>query len=405
MILKIFSDCCICFAILAAGPVQCQMPLLVPALICGLAAGIATFFEGKGWSALRRLCSLLPLSCLLLAENGGHGFVLAVPAVYTAITIARGRLELEYSSYRYFFVRSLVLLGVVGAVAYIWNFLTQLTSEQTLQLNGMAIVRYALVHLLCGVVLQRQLRLGVGYRAEGGRRQMSMLLGTAAAVAVGFAAAEPLLRQGLAKIMRAAFSLLLTPFVFVVELVMQLIANAKRTESDKRDFDEFLAHMQNVMTEGMQQNQGQPGEPAAPTEFDPMVIWAILVGILLLIAALLLLRSFRKQVADAPAGELTGRLVSKPKKKPAPLSNRARVRQMYRDFLRLEQDLGLKLQPSDTSADVLCRIHRSTHRPSAEQLRQVYLLARYDDRQNITRSQVEQAKQAVKGTRSTKNSH
>mgnify|MGYP003299282575 CR=1 FL=1 len=87
------------------------------------------------------------------------------------------------------------------------------------------------------------------------------------------------------------------------------------------------------------------------------------------------------------------------KKKQPLLSNRTRVRQAYRSFLRAEQDLGMRLHSSDTSEDVLGRIHRSTDRAGAAELRNVYLVARYDERQNISRKQVDQAKHALRATR------
>jgi hypothetical protein len=87
------------------------------------------------------------------------------------------------------------------------------------------------------------------------------------------------------------------------------------------------------------------------------------------------------------------------KKKASKLSNRHKVRQLYREFLRAENGWGLKLKKNDTSADVLRRIHPETDKESAAALRQVYLAARYDDRQNISREQVSEAKQALKGTR------
>lgn len=398
MILKIFSDCCICFAILGSGPVKFAMPLLLPALLCGVTAGIAAFFDRKGLDTLRRLCAALPLGCLLLAEGGAQLLILAVPAVYTASVILRGNLELEYSSYRHFFVRSLMLLGGVYVVVNIWIFLTQITNEAVFRPDAAVILRYGLVHLLCGVVLQRQLRLGVGYRAEGARRQMAMLLGTAAAIVLGFLVAEPFLRQGLGKVVRELLTLVLTPFAFLLDLAGRLIARLMNTDKEDYDYQEFLNHWENVMM-GAGQNAGQD-RPHEQISIDPNAIWSVLAGVVVLVAAVLLIRSFHKRSADADAGELTGRVLAAPKKKKTPaMSNRGRVRQCYRDFLRAEKELGMKFKRSDTSQDVLSRIHARTDRPSADALRQVYLQARYDDRQNITRGQVERAKQALRGTR------
>ena len=71
ILLKIFSDCCLIFAILCAGPVSLAVPALIPALICGIAAALATFCEDKGWSALCKLCAALPLCCVLLGGSIG----------------------------------------------------------------------------------------------------------------------------------------------------------------------------------------------------------------------------------------------------------------------------------------------------------------------------------------------
>lgn len=400
MLLKIFSDCCICFAILGSGPVEFAVPLLLPALICGVAACIATFFDEKCWDVLRRLCAVLPFACLLLADNGGQMLILAVPAVYTAVVILRGDLHLEYSGYRHFFIRSLMLLGVVYIVANIWLFLTQITNEAVLQLDAAVILRYGLVHLLCGVVLQRQLRLGVGYRAEGGRRQMAILLGTAATIVVVFLAAEPLLRQGIGVVLRQLLSLILMPFGFLLDLVRRLFALLPRSENDEKEYEEFTEYIGGILG-NIEQILGKPQEdPSAPTTIDATAIWAVLAGIFVLVAAVLLLRSFYKRRGDLAPSDMTSRVVTAPKKKKtSTFSNRSKVRQLYRDFLRAEKNLGMKLMPNNTSQDVLARIHTSTHRPSADDLRQVYLSARYDDRKHISRDQVERAKRALKGTR------
>ena len=136
-----------------------------------------------------------------------------------------------------------------------------------------------------------------------------------------------------------------------------------------------------------------------------IIIASVVVAVLLLIAAVLLYKSFQKRRVFADTGKIKLSVVDPPKKnRPSVLSNRHKVRQMYREFLRTENGWGLKLKKNDTSADVLRRIHQDTDKESAVALRQVYLSARYDDRQNITREQVNAAKQALKGTKNRKRS-
>lgn len=402
MLLKIFSDCCICFAILGTGPVSFSIPLLLPALLCGLGAAVATFFDRKNLSVLRCLSAVIPLCCLLLADSRAAGLLLAVPAVYASGVILRGRLELEYSGYRHYFMRSLILLAVVYAVALTWNFLTQITSTVTMQMNADVVLRYGLVHLLCGVVLQRQLRLGVGNRAAGGRRQLVSLVGTTTTLVVGFLAAEPLLRRSAGMLLRQALAVLSAPVGFVVEKVGRWISNLMRSDGDEEAYEEFMDHMHSIGLGGLA-GDVQPGQVPVEPGLNATALWTILVGALLLVAAIILLRSFLKRTAELDSGEQMVRMVHVPKKKKAPVfSNRSRVRQVYRDFLRVEKNLGMKLKRSDTSEDVLLRIHKDTDKTGAAQLRQVYLLARYDDRENITRTHVEQARMAIKNARQSK---
>ena len=402
MILKIFSDCCICFALLASGPVDFSISPLIPALICGIAAGIGSFCSHKNWTFLRIVSLFLPFTCLILAEGGAETVLLAIPAGYTAFVILRHRLDLEYYGYRRFFINSLWVLGGAYVLLNVWIFLTQITNDVAPILAPEEILRYGLVHLLCGIVLQRQLRLGVGHQAEGNRQQLAALLATGGAIAVGFVAAEPLLRKGIGTILRTAVSLLVTPLLLLYELCVKILEWLEGLGDSERTWEEFQNHMAEVLAPG----GGllfTPEESPVGKELDPATIWAVLIGIILLILGIILLRSFLKNRADGDISEKIAQVTPPPKKKKTPpLSNRNRVRQVYRDFLRAENGKGLRLKCSDTSADVQHRLHPATNAESAQDLRQIYLQARYDDRANISRHQVERARQALKGTRQTK---
>lgn len=401
IVLKVFSDCCILFAIVCAGPISLRIPALIPALICSVAAGLATFLEDKGRTVLRCLCALLPLCCVLLDGSVGQRILFAIPAAYTAFTILRGELALEYSEYRYFFVRTLGLLAAVYVVVGVWNYLIQTLHADVPLLNSAAILRYGMVHLLCGVVLQRQLRLGVGYRSEGGRRQIATLLGTTGVIVMGFLTAEPLLRQGFGSAVRSLFYLVMLPFLFLMDLIGDWIIKKESSDKNKKAHEAFMEHLENIGF--MPGGDVQPSPPPAEQETVNLdQLWMVLMAVLLLITAGLLIYSFRKRRPSVTQGqEMIRKVAPTKKKRTRSLSNRSRVRQLYREFLRMERNLGMELKPSHTSGDVLERIHKTTNPDSAAQLRQIYLSARYDDRQNISRGQVEQAKGALKGTRKT----
>lgn len=400
MVLKIFSDCCICFAILGSGPASFEIPLLLPALICGVIAGIATLLSQKNWRVLRLICGLLPLLCLLLGNHPMQRLLLAVPSLYTAIVIFRGKLEMEYYSYRKFFLQSLALLVGAYLIVNIWLFLTAATGNPTTQLNSEVILRYGIVHALCGIVLQRQLRLGVENNAKSNQRQASILLGAGGAVAFGFLVAEPLLRQHFLGVLKFVLFLFGVPIMLVIELFSRIIElfGSTRQESQQQIVQGTIPGIGSGTV--MPPNATGPAESVETVakEIDPMLLWGALVAVLLIIAAVILIKSFQKRRASGEIGEIKISVITPQKKKrDSVLSNRYKVRQLYREFLRIENAWGLKLKKSDTSADVLERIRPETDKKSAADLRHVYLSARYDDRANISRSQVNAAKNALKG--------
>ena len=69
MVLKMFADCSLSFAILGMVETEFPVPLLIPAVLYAVSAGLAAFFEDKNRPVLRRLCALLPWGCLLFGSN------------------------------------------------------------------------------------------------------------------------------------------------------------------------------------------------------------------------------------------------------------------------------------------------------------------------------------------------
>ncbi len=399
VLLKIFADCCMMFSILGSGPFPFEISLLIPAAICGLSAGASAFFENRNRTALQRLCCLLPLCSLLLAQGVAQLVILSVPAAYTAIVILRGNTMLDYASYRHYFVRSLGLLGTALTVLGLWSVFSDITKAADFGPDFSLALRYGLLYLLCGVMLQRQLRLGIEKRAEGGRRQFASLLVTALVVAAGCAVAEPMLRQSAAAVLQVVVYLLLSPLALIVMGVARLIDMLQPGEPDEEVLQQILEHWARIVR-GEDMEQPPPMEAPVQSQEPNYTVWIIVAAALVVIAAVFLIRSFLRRRTYADPIRQTSQVVAAPKKKKDPrLSNRGRVRQLYREFLKVERNLGMKLSPCDTSADVLSRIHPTTDKASAEELREVYLAARYDDRASISRSQAEKAKRALKGTR------
>lgn len=398
MLFKVFSDCCVCFAILGAFPtvIPYSYPLLFPALLCGGAAGLAAFLRAKGRPLLSRLCAALPLLSLLCADGIGEMVILIPVIVYTVTVILRGRLQLEYYSFRQYFLRTLLLLGGLYVVLSAFSYIEGMTVYEEKFISAAPVLRYGLVHLLCGVILQRQLRLGMDSRARGGGRQLAAVLGGTGVVLLGFTAAEPLLRQGAATAFKTLFSLFFGAGIAAVEgigaLIDQVEVGAMQEEINQLREDRLPAQMGNL---GEQIQQVTSSEEATRPLW-----WLALVAAVLLAAMILMFLSFRKKSGEVHSAETVAAVEVPRENKPTRRSNRGKVRQLYREFLRQEKKRGLKLRTDYTSGDILARISDDTNQAAAAELREIYLRARYDEQTDISRAQVDAAKEALKKSRS-----
>ncbi len=393
--LRIFSDCCILFAFLGCCPtvLPYSFPLLAAALICSCCAALAAFLWDKGNITISRLCLFLPLLALLLARDVSEMRILVLPILYTAVTIARGSFHQEYYEYQKFLIRSLALMTAVWAIisAATWIEDPQDLVEDIIVTE--VILRYTIVHFVCGIMLQRHLRLGTHSTSKSGAEQMAVILITVGVVAAGFVLSEPMLRQWASK----AIWSILTAVISVITILMGLIDFSKIEGTYQEP-----SQSENTSTEPGNAVGMPTGETVAPTPIESAppdhTAWIFVVALIAVVIALALMflafsrrkRRSGNAVVFAEAAKAQG------KKRVPRLSNRAKVRQVYRDFLRQEQKRGLELKKEYTTQDILQRISRNTDKTAAGQLRDVYIRARYDDTREVTKAQADAARAAMK---------
>lgn len=397
MLLKIFSDCCVCFAILGAFPsvITYSYPLLYPALLCGIAAGVAAFLSEKQKPVLSRLCAVIPFASLFLVGEAGEVIILLPVLIYVTVVILRGKLQLEYYSYRQFFLRSLILLGALFAALSIFSFLETFAGDVEPIIQASVTLRYGIVHLFCGIILQRQLRLGMERRGQGGAGQIVAMLGGTGVVIAGFLVAEPALRTGAAAIFKAIIGVIFGGIMAVLELFTSAL--------DQIELD--------TMREQVEQARGDRNPTISSTLGDQIqqvtqsedtgrsLWWVVLIVAVLIIAMALMFLTFRKKSAEVHSEEMVTTVRVPEKAKTSRYSNRSKVRQVYREFLRQEKKRGLLLKKDYTSSDILQRVSEDTDEAAAAQLREIYLQARYNENCEISRDQVDAAKAALKKSR------
>lgn len=394
MSLFIFSCVSLYFSSVSAFPLlfPCTFSFFMAALLCAAGGLVADLLENRGNARLIGL--LFPLMNFYFGAATMDYLILLLPVLFTCAIIIRGNTGLEYYSYRSFFRAAVTVWGLFFVVIWLFHEFESMTAGKPI-LNSWDPLKYALLSALCSVLLLRQLRIGVedsqGKRLN--RNQLFLSVGGMGAILAVVMLLEQFARSRadslkvlLEKAFLSLYSVLLSPFVYLVHLI-------KTTDREK--FIESITH----------------ADPTAPPETVPMPTgigelvpepvqeemgfpWWLAVLILIVLAVLLffMMRLLSSRQAMASATEVLQTLPPEEKKKKEKgRSNRQKVRAIYREYLRKMKKAGVKLRRNDTSEDILMRMPKGMDETAAKELRSIYLSARYNESAKITPEQVKKA--------------
>lgn len=404
MFLRIFSDCCIFFALLGCCPsvLPYSYPLIAAALICGIAAGLAAFLRNREKYVIAYFCAALPFLSLLMADGWREMLILALPILYTAGIILTDKMYLEYFGYRQYLKRATVFLLIVWAVISLAVFLEDPRGLEEKVVFTDGILQYTGIFFLIGVILQRKLRMGTG-RSHGELGQIIAMVGSVGVICGGFLLTEPVLMEKIHEYFKKIGPMILAPVMIAAEYI-QTVMN-KITEWMKKTGYDKDKYRQEVLDEGSPSlpvgfpdgTEDIPPEAAEPGHTP----WILIIAVVAALIAVGLMVYFYAKWKEKQESSVAVSFVAEGKKSKQKEyhSNRKKVRQMYREFLRLEQKRGTVIKPRHTTEDILSCISGQTDRDAAETLREVYISARYDESRDVNRLQVDTARQAMKQIR------
>lgn len=398
---KMFSDACVCFAILGAlyTVFTFSYQPVYAAILCACGVTVAAAIEDSRKPAFRWLGILFPMASLLLADGIGNMLILLPVVIYAVIVISRGQYHLEYYTFRSNFRSSLILLGGIFVLFYALSYLEKVTYGGKSTIDAMFTLRYGIAHGISGVFLQRHLRLGAEDRSRSNSSQFAVILGGIGAVMLAFAASEPLLYKGAVAVCKFFASLVLAvPLAFYhlyCKLVDQIEVKQLVEEIDAGKITPEAYPAQPGFEQFMQQAAREPSRGSS-------YLMAVLAVVLVIGVMAWMIIVYRKQGKQALSRQTDTRIAPpEQKKRESRRSNRGKVRHYYREYLRMEQNRGLVLRKYMTTEDILKKVTQETNEQAASDLRQVYLRARYDEKAEITREQAEKAKEALKRSRTT----
>lgn len=401
--LKVFADINLYFGCIGALPAlfPYRFLFLWPSLACAACAGIAAFLSDQGRNAARYPFLVLAATTLLLGAGIMDLLVLIPPVVYVMAMILRDEWSLEYFHFREGFRRTLIIMGIALVVVH-FGVLIESRSDHTRVLSSAALLRHVVIYTLCGIILQRQLRLGGDdlHSRYLNTLQLGLLTVSTGAIVLAIVLSESFLSSrglSLGQVAGSILQLLVSaPLAvlnrFFIELAEMVVAMMNRfAEPDNTASDvEPLPKM--PMEEMQQLVEDTPQEPAAFPWWLAVLLLAVFTCILVLLS-----KALRSHRTEPDRTETEARISPKPKERQAARrSNRSKLRKVYREYLKTEKRKGHKLESFHTSRDILEGTSPSGNAEAAADLRNLYLSARYNLNRDITAEQVQSAKNALK---------
>lgn len=332
--------------------------------------GLSYLLESRGW--LRFLPLLLGSACLFLPGLSLADRVAALPPLlYSWAMGIRALYRPEWGQQAEIFnIFWKIFLAYVS-----FSFLLQV-SREAIQLE----VTLGMVMLVCSVLLLRSLRHEPGVYCQKKYQLLNLALVLAALALAGLLSSKAFLSRVLA-LVGAVYQVIAHIFVRLLLLVLQGLAYLFRWIRIQGAADREVPEMD---LRGAAEIFGveDSGGGSSP------VFRYVLIALAVLAAAYLLVRLFR--FLARRYGEDNGSVSVRdtrvyltpeeaPEEKAAPGSAVQKVRRQYQRFLRLCLKRGRELKRSDTSLQVNQRCG-DLFGESAEELRQIYLKARYDHR-------------------------
>lgn len=401
---RITADLCFFFSILSIFPAMrpWQLPML---LFVAAAFAVTLLAVHCSFLPLRFLLSLLPGLCFLGAELKFLLFFPALAWLYLILVLTAGKFAMFLDDYRRIY-RAMLIVCLCALAANVAHSLIYRGDVISYYSMG-----YALAFLFFGMLAMREMQMNA-------KMDLSWSLMNAATV-IGI----PLLAIGgsllLFVILRSiepVVNYLFRPIgMFLIWLFDRLFPNSYEKPVPTQaplntppptppilDLDPVSEGRQ-LLEENFETNLAMQKAIEKATALGGYVVLAALI----LFAIWIVLRYARMSRSAAEHEEYsyeeTSEILPQRKKRAAraPLipGNAEQLRRIYRKYMELMREQGVRIQKDSTSQEILDEAETSGLSPAAQRLRELYLKARYDDDSKVSREDVQEAQRCLQQIR------
>lgn len=402
--LKVFSDICLCYSVLAGFPKMfyAEYSYLLVAALGAFGAAVSAGCVQRGNYGARFLGCVFPLAILFLSSDTVSLLTLLPAVVYPVLVIIRGVNSLEYYSYRTAFSRTIIVWCCIFGALWLATSIDGMALEGHGTFSFEGSLLYGVAFLVSGVILQRMLRIGEDGSEEAKRLndlQTGILVTVTGGSLLGMMYVNARYPEAVdaavyffGKVLQFIFATPIMIITRIFDLIVKLEEDFKEEVKDiYSNTSEEPNRLQTAVGQAVAEYESQPQQEESYPWVAAILIVAAVIG--LLAVCMIVLR--RRRVAQARQEEMAD-VAQEKVSRGNPRTNRAKVRRYYREYLRLVKRRGFRLRISHTSQDVL----PGAPGEGAQELRRIYLAARYDLTREVTDSQVRKAKAALQRAKS-----
>ena len=352
-------------------------------LLSGVSLALSHKFREKAWA--RILTSLIPIIAYVLCQKPIDYLVVSLPIVSTILLGIFKRANLEYWN----FLSVYKILCVIYFLFLLFAILTNL--------NYYNIIFYGIIGLVLGIFVSRELRIGVNTSTKEKVYNFVFVATVPIVLAVLFLAVfRPNITFG------KAFEYMLVPFASIFYLFIKLfslISNlVVQQEPEPTQEIEKVIHEyeEDFFNYGEQPNKENP---IVKTDYDYIFLIAtIIIGLIVIgIALYKIIKAIKKEsYYKTEYQEFNSESIFVESEKIDRRSNGFKNRKIYLKYLTFIETYGIFRQKQNTSLEILNRANEVITSNEQDELRQLYIKARYDSEDDISNEDVDKAKDLFK---------
>lgn len=402
---RITADLCFFFSILSIFPAfrPWQTPMALFAAACLAVSLVAVHCP---YAVLRLLLALLPG---LAFWNAKLSFLLVFPALgwlYVILMLTAGRFHLWLDEYRRIYRAMLIvcLCSIAANVAH-----STVYSGDVISYPSMI---YALLFLCLGVLAMRGMQMNANMGAPWRITNALTVIGVPT-LAIGASTLLYLLLRSLRPVVEWIFR----PIGLFVLWLFGLLFPGEYVEAVPTPTPDHTPLPTPTIIEEPVPNGASmvAAEDRSGylinrilVEKAAMIGGYVVLAILLLAAVFFIVRYVRRNRAESEQDEFVYEETEedvRPRKRRAGKAvsvagNAQHIRKIYRQYMELMREHGVRIQRDSTSLDILDEAEQVNLSPAAKRLRELYLKARYAQADAVSREDVQEAQRCLQEIRS-----